>query len=382
MPICNNASVLTYTDCYDFYNYKQKIEQETIFEYEDIKDKYDDIKEKNECETKTTINLQFKLGDKTVTRCYCRKNIEWFSEKVKGNETKSDELSHDPSDCNLTHYNPKYFNNQKLCGYSLARIPCPYGTKCNMLHSLNYPPILKSSYTDTVEKTIYEDGKIYNSAGVLFMTKDDDGEIYVNLFKSSNKVTRGKNIGSYYCGIAGGGINEDDESIAAAACRELYEESRKTLMISSSILRSNKKLGSFVEVPGKTLSGKRKAGLFACYICNLPNLTNILNLYYNDNKEIINKGNYNYCFNETSDLVKISIKDIKLKISKLSFSELKPMPFIVNGVNEYIDERTLKCLWTIIDKNNNSFDDFFDNFESLTDFEYYSDEDGINTFHF
>jgi len=368
--------MLTYNtnNCINYQNYNY-YEQSEIEEIEEIK-VIQDLKKKE------TINLQFKIDDKTVTRCYCRKNIDWFCAKVKGNEKELNKLSHDPSECNLTHYNPKYFNNSKLCGYSLARIPCPYGLKCNMLHTLNYPPILKSSYTETVEKTIFEDGKVYNSAGVLFITKDDAGEVNINLFKSANKVTRGKNNGKYYYGIAGGGINEDDDSIEAAANRELYEESRKILKIESSILKSNKKLGSFVEIPAKTLSGKRKAGLFACYICNLPKLSNILKLYYNDNKEIINKGNYDYCFNETTDLINIPIKDIKLKINNLNFNELKPMSFIVDGVNEYIDERTLKCLWTIFNKKKDSFENVFDNFENLTNFDHSSDDDGISTLHF
>ena len=327
------------------------------------------------------IKLQFKItDDKIITRCYCRKNILWFSEKVKDNIDEANKLCHDPSDCNLNHFHPKYFNYSKLCGYAIARIPCPYGNKCNMLHSLNFPQIIKSNYNDTIEKVITENNKIYNSAGVLLLSTNESNELCVNLFKSAYKVTRGKNSGNFYCGIAGGGINEDDKSIAATACRELYEESCKTLLISEDILNSSKKLDSFVEIVGKTLSGKRKAGLFACYICKLPCLANMLEFHYDSNKSIISEGNYNYAFNETTNLVKISINVIKKTISKLNFSELKPIAFEINGKKEYVDERTIKCLWKII--NENSYGDNFDNFDKLSDFEYYSDEDGINTFHF
>ena len=329
---------------------------------------------------KETINLQFQINSRVITRSYCRRNILWFAEKVKENTSETEKLCHDPSECNLTHYNPKYFNYSKLCGYSIARIPCPYGNKCNMLHSLNFPPIIKSNYNDSVEKVIIDNNKTYNSAGVMIFSTNEFDKLCVNLFKSSYKVTRGKNVDNYYCGIAGGGINEDDNSIASAACRELYEESCKTLLITQDTLKMLKKLNSYVEIVGKTLSGKRKAGLFACYICKLPNLANNMDFHYDENRDIIKNGNYNYAFNETTNLVKIPIEDIKNKISSLKYSELKPMAFEVNGVKEYVDERTLKCLWYVI--NENSYGDDFDNFEKLNDFEYYLDEDGINTFHF
>ena len=326
-----------------------------------------------------TINLQFQINNRVITRSYCRRNIQWFAEKVKDNTIETEKLCHDPSECNLTHYNPKYFNYSKLCGYSIARIPCPYGTKCNMLHSLNFPPIIKPNYNESIEKVIVDNKKTYNSAGVMIFSTNDMEELCVNLFKSAYKVTRGKNIDNYYCGIAGGGINEDDKSIASTACRELYEESCKTLLITEDTLKNLRKLNSFVEIVGKTLSGKRKAGLFACYICKLSNLAS-LDFHYDENRDIIKNGNYNYAFNETTNLVKIPINDIKKKISSLNYSELKPMGFEVNGVKEYVDERTLKCLWKVI--NEKSYGDDFDNFEKLNDFEYYSDEDGINTFHF
>ena len=329
---------------------------------------------------KSTITLQFEMFGKVISRTYCRENIMWFAQKVKDNIVETEKLCHDPSECNLTHYNPKYFNHTKLCGYSLARIPCPFGIKCNMLHSLNFPQIVKSTYNDTKEKIIIDNSSTYNSAGVLLLSKNDSEELCVNLFKSAYKVTRGKNTGYYYSGIAGGGINEDDETVEAAACRELNEESCKTVLISSSKLKMLKKLGSYVEIVGKTLSGKRKAGLFACYVCKLPSLAYTLEFHFNDNKDIINKGNFSYAFNETTNLVKIPIKDIKSKISNLNYTELKPMSFLVNGVNEFVDERTLKCLWKII--NENSYGDDFNNFETLDDFEYYCDEEGINTFHF
>ena len=60
-----------------------------------------------------TINLQFQINNRVITRSYCRRNIQWFAEKVKDNNIETEKLCHDPSECNLTHYNPKYFNYSK-----------------------------------------------------------------------------------------------------------------------------------------------------------------------------------------------------------------------------------------------------------------------------
>ena len=335
---------------------------------------------------KDLIHLSFIINGKEITRCFCKRNIEWFALTVSGNIREAEKISHCPSTCNLLHYNPKLFEQRKLCGYAIAGIPCLFGMKCNMLHSLEYPPVANNKYENSIEKNIIINDKSYNSAGVLKFIKDENGKLCIILYKSSYKVNRGKNIGNYYCGIAGGGINENDNSVEETASRELYEESKKTLVISADILHNLKDLNYYVEIPGKTLSGKRKTGLFACYICKLPTYLNIINKYFNDNKKIINNYDYNSIYNETSDLILFPIENVIQQISNLNFNELKPMKIENNkGTFDFIDERTLKCLWKIITNSNvlNIYkNDSIDNYGELSKFDFDETIEKINTFYF
>jgi hypothetical protein len=266
------------------------------------------------------------------------------------------------------------FSNKKLCGYSLAGIPCPFDKKCNMIHPDNFPQITKTD--KNLEKTISVNNKTYNSAGVLIITEDVD-DSYIVLFKSNTLVNRGPNTGNYYYGIGGGGINNKDLDVESAAKRELYEESCKTLIISEDILSYLKNKKSYVEIIGKTLSGHRKPGLFACYICNLTNISNCIKFYYSINKNIIENSNVDYVYNETQDVDKFSVNLIKKAIQHLNYSEIKPM-LIYNSEGEpkFIDERTLKCMWKIInDTDINIYSKKIESYEMITD-------NKINTFHF
>lgn len=305
---------------------------------------------------------------------FCKRNIEWFSLTVTGKNDQANNLVHSPSCCGLPHYNPKIFNNKKLCGYSLAGIPCPFDKKCNMIHPDNFPQITKTD--KNLEKTISVNNKTYNSAGVLIITEDDNDN-YVVLFKSNTLVNRGPNIGNYYYGIAGGGINNKDLDVESAAKRELYEESCKTVIIPEKILSDYKHNNSYVEIIGKTLSGHRKPGLFACYICNLTNISNCMKYYYSNNKSIIENSNIDYVYNETQDVDKFSINLIEKAIHHLNYSEIKPM--VINnseGEPKFIDERTLKCMWKIInDSDINIYSKKIESYEMITD-------NKINTFNF
>jgi hypothetical protein len=160
------------------------------------------------------------------------------------------------------------------------------------------------------------------------------------------------NAGNYYYGIAGGGINKKDKSIEDSASRELYEESCKTISISPEVLKNLKEKESYIEIIGKTLSGQRKPGLFACYICNLDIIGNCLKSFYNNNKDALNDSNSDIVYNETLEIDKFCFETIQKKIYNMKYVDIKPMQF-ENSDNElkFIDERTLKCIWQIIQSN-------------------------------
>ena len=327
------------------------------------------------CNEHEKIKLIIKINDRSNIYNFCSKNIKWFTLKVTGKSKHADLISHSPAECGLLHYNPKLFDNKKLCGYSLSKIPCPFGKKCNMIHPINFPQILKND--NLSEKVININNKTYNSAGVLIITQDN-GFNYLNLFKSSTQVNRGNNIGEYYYGIAGGGINLKDKSVEDAAQRELFEESCKTLTISSNILNYLKDNNSYVEIIGKTLSGQRKPGLFACYVCNLDVIGNCIKSFYNINKNILSNSTSDIVYNETQDIDKFCYEDVLKEIYNMNYSEIKPMKFQnINGDYKFIDERSLKCIWKII----NSDSTIIDNSIKLNQFELV-DTDTTSTFYF
>ena len=157
------------------------------------------------------------------------------------------------------------------------------------------------------EKIIELDDKKYNSAGVLIIHRFSSKDCVV-LFKSSMYVPSGVNKGKYYCDIPGGGIDLLDNTIEDTASRELFEESKKLISISSKNLKLAKDIESFIELPGRRLSGKRKAGLFACFVCKLSNVSSKI---YNKNKDILKKIKMDPVFYETIELVRIPISHIK-----------------------------------------------------------------------
>jgi len=327
-----------------------------------IKSTYEDI---------YTDTEKIKLVFNNVPYYFCAKNIKWFTLKVTGKQINADTISHPPSKCGLLHYNPRDFKGRKLCGYSLSKLPCPFGIKCNMLHPDNFPAIIKNDNDSNIEKVINDNNKQYNSAGVLIVTTDN-GFNYLNLFKSSTQVNKGVNAGNYYYGIAGGGINKKDDSIEASASRELYEESCKTISISTEILKNLKQERSYIEIIGKTLSGQRKPGLFACYICNLDIIGNCLKSFYNNNKDALNDSTSDIVYNETLEIDRFCFETIQKKIYNMKYIDIKPMKFENHeGEYKFIDERTLKCIWQIIQANSN----IISNCIKISNFEVYDDNE-------
>jgi len=319
-----------------------------------------------------TIILSYKNNNIIQKYEFCSDNIKWFCLNVNGKTKEAQNIAHSPSKCCKQHYNPKNFNNKKLCGYALSSLPCPFGKKCNMLHTLEYPQIIQNE-NELTDKTINLNNKIYNSAGVLIISEYNDKN-YLILFKSSTQVNRGKNLGEYYYGMAGGGINNKDDTIESAARRELYEESCKTVMISDEILKNLKNKNSYVEIIGKTLSGQRKAGLFACYICNLDIIKFCIKSFYDENKKIIKDSTMDYAYNETQAISMFDFDMIKKELNNLNYNDIKPIKFKNNEDNyNFIDERTLKCIWKMIKLNNNS---------KLSNYQLIDNDDKTSSFYF
>jgi len=193
------------------------------------------------------------------------------------------------------------------------------------------------------EKILEENEKKYNSAGVLMATKYSGQECII-LFKSSLYVPSGINKGKYYCDIPGGGIDILDSSIEETASRELFEESKKLVLISHKNLKQAKEEKSFLELPGRRLSGKRKPGLFACFVCRLPHISSKI---YNKNKDILKKIKMNHVYYETSELIRIPINNIKEYFKDMKLSDIKKTCEIkdVNNTVQYITVLASKCLF-------------------------------------
>lgn len=324
-----------------------------------------------------TIQLNFLFKGQIINRIYCKDNIDWFSAKVQNKTAELERLTHDPKLCGHLHYHPKTFEDGNLCGYALAKIPCPYGKKCNMIHTTNFPQVETIESLDNKEKTILENDKKYNSAGVLIFCDTFDGQ-NVYLFQSTNRVPKGKNVGEYYYGVAAGGICNKDTSVSDAARRELFEESCKTFMISQETLNNGYENGSYVEIPAKSFTGTREHGNFRCYVCNLSGQSESIKNFYENNLNIVSNINIDRVYKETKNIGVFNIKVFDM-LQSMNFKEIKPMQVYDNDNNLcFIDERTLKSLWTIINRNKNVLNIT----KNLPFTEFYEDEDNVATLFF
>ena len=211
--------------------------------------------------------------------------------------------------------------------------------------------ILMDIQKEPTEKLLIIEERKYNSAGVLIINKYMNKDCVV-LFKSALPIPSGVNKGMFYCDIPGGGIDVKDDSLEETASRELYEESKKLLSISKTKLAEVRKNDSFFDLPGRRLSGKRKAGLFACFVCRLSNVST---KYYNLNRELLKKVKIDKVFYETIEVVKIPINNIKEYFADKKLSDIKKPCEIkdVNNVIQYITVLASKCLFLACIKINN-----------------------------
>jgi len=215
------------------------------------------------------------------------------------------------------------------------------------------------------EKLILLDDKKYNSAGVLLINRYSNKDCVV-LFKSALPIPSGINKGKFYCDIPGGGIDIEDETLEKTASRELFEETKKLLDIAPNKLKYLKDKDSFIELPGRRLSGKRKSGLFACYVTRLPHLSYKI---YNTNKEILKKIKIDKVFYETIELIRIPISNLKEYFKDKKISEIKKQIEVkdINDNLQFITVLASKCIYLAINKIFNE-KNLIDNPERLTDY--------------
>ena len=85
---------------------------------------------------------------------FCKKNIMWVVKKAQGDNAGADAIHHDFHVCKFTHFSYFKFNKKNLCGSSIGGVPCKFGTKCNLIHPLNYPQILNVFEEDENKKKL------------------------------------------------------------------------------------------------------------------------------------------------------------------------------------------------------------------------------------
>jgi len=227
----------------------------------------------------------------------------------------------------------------------------------------NKTPLSEIKTPDYTEKILTIDDKKYNSAGVLIINKYLNKDCIV-FFKSSKPIPSGVNKGKFYCDIPGGGIDIKDESLEETASRELYEESKKLLSISKNNLEMMKQNKSFFELPGRRLSGKRKVGLFGCFVCKLLYVNAKI---YNTNKDLLKKVKLDNVYYETIELVKFPIENIKEYFKDKKLSDIKKQCEIKDssGTYQFITLLASKCLFLAVNGDNPIVDSAY----KLTEYE-------------
>jgi hypothetical protein len=121
------------------------------------------------------------------------------------------------------------------------------------------------------------------------------------------------------------------------------------LSISKTKLAEVRKNDSFFDLPGRRLSGKRKAGLFACFVCRLSNVST---KYYNLNRELLKKVKIDKVFYETIEVVKIPINNIKEYFADKKLSDIKKQCEIkdINDNSQNVTLLASKCLYLALNK--------------------------------
>jgi hypothetical protein len=189
-----------------------------------------------------------------------------------------------------------------------------------------------------MDKLIIDNFVTYNSAGVM--------PIYKNNFVIFRSSQTDDNF-DFQCDIAGGGIDQKDISLEETANRELFEETIKLFNFKPSTLKYARSLGSFVDIPGRTIVGKRYPGKFGCYFIKLDNCS--LEDYY-INKKYSKKYKLPKYYNETNEIILIPINTM------VEFFKNNNKPyqyaFIKDRFNKYrkITLLSLYCMYKYIEQ--------------------------------
>ena len=123
-------------------------------------------------------------------------------------------------------------------------------------------------YALATDVLINKNEKNFNGAGVLLIS----GE-HIILFKSTNLLLKGYNVGNYYCAIGCGRIDKD-ETLQMTASRELYEESCKTFSVSKDTF--DRKADVFFDI-----KNNRDDYYFRCFIIEIPNIISTIKEFFN-----------------------------------------------------------------------------------------------------
>ena len=189
-----------------------------------------------------------------------------------------------------------------------------------------------------MDKIIIDSFVAYNSAGVM--------PIYEKNFVIFRSSQTDDNF-DFQCDIAGGGIDQKDISIEETANRELFEESIKLFNFKPSTLKYARSLGSFVDIPGRTIIGKRYPGKFGCYFIKVNNFN--LEDYY-INKKASKKYKLPKYYYETNEIILIPINNMV----EFFRNHNKPYQytFIKDRFNKYrkITFLSLYCMYKYIEQ--------------------------------
>lgn len=224
--------------------------------------------------------------------------------------------------------------------------------KCGLLHIGEIKECIKYyNLTKDIANTIYHSKKLkiyalatdvlinkneknFNGAGVLLIS----GE-HIILFKSTNLLLKGYNVGNYYCAIGCGRIDKD-ETLQMTASRELYEESCKTFLVSKDTF--DRKADVFFDI-----KNNRDDYYFRCFIIEIPNIiSTIKDNYINNQKEIDKSDIKNMPYCETDQIAIIKISNIMNKIKEYTYECLKPeVCKDIDSNNRIINLKSLQVIY-------------------------------------
>ena len=174
------------------------------------------------------------------------------------------------------------------------------------------------------QKTMTIDGIKYQGAGILIINRHTNTrgitEDHVIYFRQNDNPLN-------LLDLPGGRCEDDHTSIEQTASVELYEESRKSISINSTILKS---------LPNVTVDGRSKGldGKFRCYICRVQHISARI---YDNNMNIFNHlvSINNPKFNHNTILQKSLIEKLKsyLETNKMCRIPVKNIEQLLGTTN-------------------------------------------------